>query len=1201
MATVMPPVKLTEDQKSALEINNHVTLTANAGSGKTFVLTQRFLEILLNTNTSLKQIAAITFTEKAAAELYGKISKSISELLSESKNEQERIKYDQLRKQLVSANISTIHSFCAQILREFPVEAEIDANFSPIDTSLAKELLNLSLNETIKKFEKNDEKNVHLKWLVRFFGSLQNLASQVERAINHRNTVLALSKKIYSKDLTSITNFFTSQLEKYIQEIFLQQLDYLVVSIKRINAFALQRDSIIAETTEQLLNNLEINKNPLTILEILIEIKEQIVSKSLTVRKDGYLGRKSQPELLNDISKVESFFKDIASFGSFSEGELLHKRLALFGNNFFLLFSEVLNAYENRKSELGYLDFEDILIKTKNILEIPDVRQKLSQKYHYLMVDEYQDTNEIQYEIFLPILERLKTGNLFVVGDEKQSIYKFRDAEISVFSKTKSDVNEQEGLTLVLPASFRMSPVLCAFTNHLFQNLFAGANPLFNEVTHTDLICAKNEDLNGSIEILLADNSKDEIQTSESVLVVRKIIELTANAEANVKLSDIAILCRKRSSFEALEKAFQKNDLPYIIWEGKGFYQQQIIFDFYNYISFLTNHSDDTALIGILRSPFFFLSDEDILTISLQPGEIFWDKLVAFANNSSKVLPIVSLLKKHINLLQSSSLVTLLRLISEETIYLSIIAARKQGEKELANFEKLIQVTRNFFKQGFRNVFDYLKYLQEAMADSAEEGQAQVSFDDDAVKIMTIHQAKGLEFKAVFIFECHKEGVDVQVKAKAMEINKEFGFMAKIPDEQNFSAKYLTPPIVELHNYLETKKELAELKRLLYVAITRAKNYLCFSATIKRVAKFPQTSFINLLAQGLNSDLMSTSISICTNLVYLEQNENEELKITRPTEYSIRIITDIPAVETNPTPKNIIPKRYKIDLAMVEDIQKEEIISASKVAIYNQCPTKYLLTYEFGYNELYDSYKKHNLDKGERNLYFEFDAVENKENFNSDFTKIAHRKSPFSPETKGKLIHSILEKDLPLAEVGPFIHKYFSALTSESLLNELNAFQETIVDTLRKFYASEVYRSLKSESNYQNEFQVYLKEKDFYLFGIIDKVIFSGNTITIVDYKTDNVKFEELSGRAEDYFLQLTFYAFILNKLFPEKEKIFLRIIFTNFPDEVFSLEVSETSLNQLESFVLNMTMKTRKKEFSKNLQHCKQCHFVKSGNSCIF
>jgi len=1196
----MPQVNLTKDQQNALELKKHITLTANAGSGKSFVLTQRFLEILLKTNTSLKQIAAITFTEKAAGELYGKISKSILEASIKNEDDVVRKKYERLRKQLVSANISTIHSFCAQILREFPVEAEIDANFSPIDASLSEELINLSLNEVIKSFEKNEEKNILLQWLIRIFGSLQVLAHQLTTAINHRNALLNFSKSIYAKDINLISDFFTEKLEYYISQIFLLQVDSIVFSIKRINNFALKKNSALAEDVQKLLEQLDGKTGAIEVFDLFHQIKDSLSTKDKTIKKNTYLGNKAPSELLEDIAAVEKFFITIGDFEHFSNYNLLHTKLATFGKNFLLMFNAVLRSYENKKSDLGYLDFEDILIKTKNVLELPNVRQKLSQRYRYLMVDEYQDTNEIQYEIFLPILERLKSGNLFVVGDEKQSIYKFRDAELSVFSKTKKDVSNEEGLALLLPASFRMSPILCAFTNYLFRNLFIDANPLYNEVAHTDLVCAKNEELNGEIEILLSEEDKNGNFISEAELVVRKIIFLTSSGKTGIKFSDIAILCRKRSSFETLERAFQKYDLPYAIWEGKGFYQQQIIYDFYNYISFLSNDSDDAALVGILRSPFFFFSDTDILSISLNSGKNLWAKLNSFSKKNLKISSAVSLLLKHKNFLQSIDMVTLLRMISEDTSYLAIISARRQGVKEIANFEKLIQLTRNFFKHGFRNAYDYLSYLKEAIADSTEEGQAHVSDNEETIKVMTVHQAKGLEFKTVFIFECNKEGVDAKIKAKEVQINKEFGLMAKLPVEHNFCSKYLSPPIVDLHNYLETKKESAELKRLLYVAITRAKNHLYFSATIKPKPNLRSKNFLSLLSLGLNSDFTESELTKSVNLVYLRQQNNTETNVTEPTEFTVSIVKDISAEPNYLSAVKTSSQEPNINLAKIADIQKEEIISATKVAIYNQCPTKYLLTYEFGYHKLYDAYKNYHAMQKNNHLQFEFSDSENDVSAQELF-RSATSPTLFPPEIKGKLIHTILEKNLALDEIRNFINNYLAPTKLPFTQEQLTGFIEPIIDELANFYASDTCRILQNAPDFQNEFQVYLKEKDFYLFGIIDKVIFSETDITIIDYKTDNIAIEDTSTRAQGYYFQLTFYAFILKKLFPKQQNIQLQIIFTKFPNATFIHKLHENELQKLESFLDEMVTKIRRGSFSKNLTHCRQCHFVNRRNNCIF
>ncbi|MDP3684081.1 MAG: PD-(D/E)XK nuclease family protein, partial [Ignavibacteria bacterium] len=323
--------------------------------------------------------------------------------------------------------------------------------------------------------------------------------------------------------------------------------------------------------------------------------------------------------------------------------------------------------------------------------------------------------------------------------------------------------------------------------------------------------------------------------------------------------------------------------------------------------------------------------------------------------------------------------------------------------------------------------------------------------------------------------------------------------------------------------------------------------------------------------------------------------------VSKPVEFNVKIIKEIPHIDNFNREKKSSSINYNINLAKIIDVQKEEIVSASKVAIYNQCPTKYLLTYEYGYNELYDAYKNHQFQNHQQKSNYEFETFEPGDNHQPTVTKDNYSANVISAETKGKLIHSILEKDLPVEEIEPFLQKYFGSQKLEQPQEQIKNFHVMLISELTNFYSSETYRMLKQEENYKNEFQVYLKEKDFYLFGIIDKVIFSDQTITIVDYKTDNVSVEELQGRAQDYFLQLTFYAFILKKLFPDNEKIILKIIFTKFPDELFTHQVTGSELLQLESFVIEMTDKIRKREFSKSLHHCKQCHFADYRNSCIF
>ena len=193
--------KLTPHQTAALNTEGHLALTANAGSGKTFVLARKYLDALIKDNLEISSIAAITFTEKAASELYLKISILIDEKLAESNEISDRKRLEKIRRQLVSANISTIHSFCISILRDYPVEAQLDARFVPIDEKLSEELIELSVEEMIRASFDDDLINEDLKYLVRIFASKTKLQNQLVELIQNRKNVFTVKENIYSEDV----------------------------------------------------------------------------------------------------------------------------------------------------------------------------------------------------------------------------------------------------------------------------------------------------------------------------------------------------------------------------------------------------------------------------------------------------------------------------------------------------------------------------------------------------------------------------------------------------------------------------------------------------------------------------------------------------------------------------------------------------------------------------------------------------------------------------------------------------------------------------------------------------------------------------------------------------------------------------------------------------------------------------------------
>jgi ATP-dependent helicase/nuclease subunit A len=1166
--------KLTPHQLNALNYHNHISLNANAGSGKTFVLSKRFVEIALKEKVPLNKIVAITFTDKAASELYKKISDSIEELLLNSNSPSDIKQLENLRRQLISSNISTIHSFCLNILKEFPVEAELDANIVPIDEDLSTELIEISVDKMIKESLTNDDKD-RIKKLIRMFSSKNMLASELESLIKNYTKVFFIEDKIYSKNPEEIIEYYNSISSEYFDKLIVSELQSIVDKLNLINNIVLTEkpDNTIALTAVPLINRLLTGLQKNEIIETLFSLKNILLTQAGTVCAKGYLSSSIRVNVFKECEGIELFFKLLKIFTPNENEKEIWTELSLFGKEILFFFRKALSIYEESKSENGYLDYEDILYKTYNILKNPSVRDYLGEKYRYLMIDEYQDTNELQYNIFLPLLDNLKRGNLLVVGDEKQSIYMFRDAELEVFRKTKEDISGISGNAslLNLPDSFRMKPEICLFTNILFRNLFQTPDSIFNEVEHSDLICARDENDHGAIEILV-NQLKDQTVTTESELVVKRLINLVNDSEGKYKWGDIAVLCRKRKSFSELEKKFAEYKVPFNIMGGKEFYQRQSVYDIYNYFSFLLENNNDTALIGILRSPFFAFTDDDIYELSLYEGWTYWQKIIKIKDIDLRWGKIYLILNENTLLSRDLDISFLLRKILRESNFLAVMASRQDGMQETANIEKLISLTADFMREGYKTLYDYVNYLKLSIAEKDDEPQASISEESNAVKIMTLHQAKGLEYPVIVLYKCNETTQKTIVKTKKIHADKIFGLLTKMPLHEDYYTPYLSTSINSLSDYISDKKDMAETKRLFYVGITRAKDHLIISFESKENAKLQNGSFAWMLQKGMDIDFEKDLFTTSGSLSFLiNQGENYLNKeITLP--LNIPIIKDInvasPVLNVSP----LLNKKYtKID--PIEDHISGEIISATRFSIFSQCPMKYFLRFEVGLNLINENIPH-------------LDINTNDDNYEIDST------------LKGKIIHSLLEKDIKQEE----LLNYATLIIEKEKIppgGKENLLDDILKD-LNKYYSSEKYKELNSALNFKNEFEIYHKMDEFYLYGRIDKVLINDKKITIIDYKTDKITSKDVKARSAQYLSQVKFYSYMLSRLNPHIQNYELQIVFIKNPDATVHFEINKNEFPAIENEILKMIDTLRTGDYIMKNDQCKECIYSVNRLKCI-
>jgi len=1189
---------LTPHQLKALDYNNHISLTANAGSGKTFVLSHRYLEIALNENISLRNIAAITFTDKAASELYKKIASQVENRISKSIDDREIKKLENIRRQLVSANISTIHSFCIDILREFPVEAGLDAGFTPIDERLSSELIELTVEELIKDSLNNPAESDDLKYLIRIFASKNLFARELISLVKNRKNVIELEKKLYNKSVEKIADYFHDQLGEMFNKLFLHKKDLIISHLKIINEAVIAEDygNEKALIVQRLISKLIEEKDTTSQIKLMLEIKSTICSTNGKIYTIKYLKNSARNSVEPSCEFIETYFADFPAF-EIDDHKQIELELAVFGKKMIGFFVKAVERYTERKKENGYLDYEDILLFTGKILDDENVRSALHKKYKYIMIDEYQDTNEIQYRIFLPILDYLRKGNLFVVGDEKQSIYMFRDAELEIFNRTKQNISDQSGEKnlLNLPDSFRMAPELCLFTNYIFKNLFGNPNPYFNEVEHSDLVTARENSPVGKVEILFA--GKDEQSTDAEAKLIASRIQKLMTENPGYKWSDVAVLCRKRKSFTELEKVFIQNNIPFIILGGKGFYQRQIIYDIYNYFSFLTDKQNNTALVGILRSPFFSISDAEIFEISRRPEKLYWDKLKAYAKEKSIYNSFIEKIEDNIFSAGTLDMASLLRKILHDSDYLAVVASKPNGQQELANISKLVSLTIKFHAQGFHTLYDYVNFLKESISTAEDESQAGLADESDSVRIMTLHQSKGMEYPAVFLYKCSESSKSSRAASKRIQVSKQFGLLTKVPVNQDYFGKYKAAPIVELSNYIVHKKNLAEVKRLFYVGVTRAKDCLFLSAPFKEKLSYPSDSFISLLQEGLRNDLSGEAVEINSELTYLKKTENGYQNLTEQKDLIIPVKTEIEFTSAPVQQDDSIYMKKKLLLEEIEDIPEGEIISATKVAVYKQCPLKYKLTYELGFLPLINNYKKW-LNESSGRFDFNSEETEQDKFEDSDSEKTIRSIA----DVKGRIIHRILQREIPEENLCDLIS---AEVKNEIGIQEYNQpgiseFELGIYNDALKFYKSDSYTFLKKFDNYKNEFEIYVKENDYYLYGIIDKLIITGSKVIIVDYKTDDIKNEEIEERSKAYLTQLKFYSYIVNRFLPGINQFELRLIFIKHPDDPVILNAASEDISLNNKEIEMMVKNIRQNNYVKNTEHCARCSYSVRFKSCI-
>lgn len=1027
-----------DPQREAIEtIDRNVAVNAGAGTGKTKVLTERFIHILeygkLEEGKEIESIVAITFTKKATQEMVERIRKELR------MNFHRGEKWPRLYRDMEKANISTIHSFCGQILRENPIESKIDPLFEVMDDVKSLKLLDDSIEEAINMSLK-DERLFNLMLMLKEYRT-DKLREDIRGVYNLVRTVGISFKEV--KDMT---------ME------FLNDLEIDEEDIIRIKDSVIYLQSKLTKSS----NIVKLKDDPIWISFMEKSLREEDLYQTIEYIKSK-VGKPTK-----EVETVEKL--KLALDKVLLCKEKAYSWMYLGVLDLLILADEI---YTQKKREGGGLDYDDLQIKVLNLLDNKGVREKYQKKYRYIMIDEFQDTNELQKKIFYKLCsmkEPLDMNNLFVVGDPKQSIYAFRGSDIGVFYDVLNDMERttsKEAITL--SKNYRSVDTVINFVNTVFGQLMDN---------RYDSLIAVNKSHN-PIDVEILESSELEVNSEESIifeadLIARRIKQLVDRGLYGYK--DFALLFRATTRNFYYEEALKNYNIPYYNSSSRQFFNRQEILDILNGLKLISNPYDIVSSIGFLRGPMACVSDNTIFMLLKNMKENLFNTIREYIKGpifplteleEKKLISAHDLLAYMYEVKDVLSIDEILNRLLEKTNFIEGHLLMNKGKQALANIYKFQDMVLNFSDNSTKTLEDFIDYIELQKNEAESEGVIE-SEDSDVVKLLTIHKSKGLQFPVVIIPEMSK---DMRSFYPRFLFSKDRGIGIKVED---IRGKY------DLIKKELDEKDLEERKRILYVAMTRAKNMLILANQGK------DKGFKGMIKDLLNPD-------------------------------EINVIKDV-KIDTSPTPivklmdlKSFMPMEDDnfLPLMNLKNIpyRKFERFSISQFLSYKTCPRSFYYDYykrlQFNINISDESGEEESLKDDE--LYEENNKIQG-----------------LSPLDKGNIIHKFCEyyrKGINSIQLLQNIIRSYGLTADNEIIGELMPFIDNYVKYEEGQELIEIYR----------EKPFHLKLGNNYITGIIDRINVKSDGVEIVDYKTNKVW--NKGELIKHYEPQLGLYSFAVEKI----------------------------------------------------------------------
>jgi len=1168
--------KTAEQIEAIYTAGQNILVSASAGSGKTFVMAERILDQLAR-GVEISQLFISTFTVKAATELKERLEKKISQQIQETVDVDLKQHLGRQLADLPNAAIGTMDSFTQKFLGKHGYLIDIAPNFRILQNESEQLLLK---NEVFHQFFEDHyqgENKESFSRLVKNFAGRgkdeRGLRQQVYKIYDFLQSTSNPQKWLSDSFLKGFEEAdFASEKEKLTEKIKQALWDLEIFFRYHLDNDAKEfPKATYLEAVQQVLDQISsINQESDSQAYQAVLTRVVAISKEKNGRALANSSRKADLKPLADAYNDERKAQ-FAKLGQLSDQitildyqERYHGDTWELSKTFQTFMSDFVEAYRERKRQENAFEFADISHYTIEILEnFPQVRKAYQERFHEVMVDEYQDTNHIQERM----LELLSNGhNRFMVGDIKQSIYRFRQADPQIFNEKfqRYAHNPQEGKLILLKENFRSSSEVLSATNHVFERLMDQEIGEINYDSMHQLVFANSKltpNPDNKAEFLLYDKDdsgqeEEESQTEtkltgEMRLVIKEILKL--HQEKGVAFKEIALLTSSRSRNDQILLALSEYGIPVKTDGEQNNYLQslevQVMLDTLRVIH---NPLQDYALVALMKSPMFGFDEDELARLSLQKvedkvQENLYEKLVnaqkqATSQKNLIYTALAEKLNQFIDILDSwrlyaktHSLYDLIWKIYNDRFYYDYVGALPNGPARQANLYALALRADQFEKSNFKGLSRFIRMIDQVLEAQHDLASVAVAPPKDAVELMTIHKSKGLEFPYVFILNMDQD-FNKQDSMSDVILSRQNGLGVKyIARVETGAVEAHYPKTIKLSipslTYTQNEKELqlasySEQMRLLYVAMTRAekKLYLVGKGSREKLEakEYPAANNgkldSNTRLQARNFQDWVWAIS----KVFTKDNLNFSYRFVGEDQLTREAIGEL----ENKSP---LQDSSQADNRQSETI-KEALEMLKEVEVYN---TLHRAAIELPSVQTPSQIKKF------YEPVMDMEGVEITNQTQSTEKKISFDLPDFSTKEKvsgaeiGSATHELMQRiDLSQQPTLTSLTETLKQVqTSPAVRDRINlskilAFFDTalgqeILANTGHLYREQPFSMLKRDQKSQ---------EDFVVRGILDGYLLYGDRIVLFDYKTD--RYDESSQLIDRYRGQLALYEEALSRAY---------------------------------------------------------------------